>query len=111
MKAIRIQQRAVDVGLGGEVHDRVGVSGEGVDEGDIADVAFDEPVPDLALELRQVREVAGVGQLVEHRDLDLWALGAHEPDEVRAYETGASGDQEAARRAPRHLMGGPAVQS
>jgi len=67
----RLHERAVDVRLGGKVDDRVDLRGEGVHERGVADVAVDEPIAGCAIELGQVREVAGVRELVEDRDLDL----------------------------------------
>jgi len=44
---------------------------ERVDELLIAYVAMDEAIARLSLELREVREISRVGELVEHGDLDL----------------------------------------
>ena len=65
----------------GRRRDRVGV-------GDVALV-------ELVLDALEVGAVAGVGQLVE--DDDLVAGGGEPPDEVRADEPGAAGDEDAAR--------------
>ena len=61
----RIEDRAVDVRLGREVHDRVELAsavGHGVR---VADVALDdEPI----VRIGEIRAVAGVGEQVEHDD-------------------------------------------
>ena len=67
----RIHQRTVDVSLCRKVHDCVRLRGERVDELLIANVAMDEAIARLSLELREVREISRVGELVEHGDLDL----------------------------------------
>ena len=65
--------RPVDVRLGGEVDDRVGLGDERPDDLGIGDVTADEPAADRpasgsARDRVEVRLVAGVGQLVEDRD-------------------------------------------
>ena len=62
---LRAEDRAVDVGLGGEVDDRVAAGSrlrDGVGVGDV-------PVEELVLDPFQVRGVARVRQLVEHGDV------------------------------------------
>ena len=74
---------AVDVRLGGEVDDRVAAAAcarEVVGLGDVALVELDV--------LREVRPVAGVGELVE--DDDVLARTEQPFDEVRADEAGAA---------------------
>ncbi len=83
--------RAVDVRLRGEVHDRVAPHGGLLDGAMIGDVALVELVGDPG----EVLAIPGVGQLVEHDDL---VLRLHETaDEVRADEPGAAGDEHAHR--------------
>ena len=106
-----IHERAVDMCLGGEIDDRVSLRRERVDELHIADVAMHESVPRLPHELREVGQVAGVGQFVEDGDLDLRTGGPNQAHEVGADEPRGSCDQEAAERTANHLMGGPEVQS
>ena len=107
----RVHERAVDVRLGGEVDYRVSLGRERVDELRVADVALHEPIAGLAFELDEVGQIARVGQLVQHGDLDVRARGADQPNEVRADETCCPGDQQPAERTSRHLMEGPEVQS
>ena len=59
------EDRAVDVGLRGEVDDRLAAFGRGGDGLAVGDVALDE----LDVGSLEVRSVAGVGQLVENDDL------------------------------------------
>jgi len=106
----RIHQRAVNVRLGRKVDDGVRRGRERVDELRVADVAVHEPVAGLAFELHQVGEVAGIRQLVEHRDVDVRTRRAQKADEVGADESSRPCDQEPLQRT-RHLIGGPAVQS
>ena len=88
---LRAEDRAVDVGLGGEVDDRVAARGGALDGVGIGDVADDE----LVLDALEVRGIACVGELVEHDDVV--ALAARAADEVRADEAGATGDEHAHR--------------
>jgi len=87
--------RAVDVGLGREVDDRVrAVAREQVgDERAVADVAAHERVARVAADRREVAEVPRVGELVEVHDR---LAGRREPveREVRADEAGAAGDED-----------------
>jgi hypothetical protein len=67
-----IEDAAIDVRLGGEVDDRVGVSHERSDEVPIGNVALDEAEPHrqlrVGLDRGEVGPVAGVGQLVDDGD-------------------------------------------
>ena len=73
--------------LGSEVDDRV-------DPADLLDVLAHGDVAAEAVDvLREVRRVAGVGELVE--DDDVLAGREHPLDEVGADEAGSSGDQKA----------------
>ena len=85
--------RAVDVALGGEVHDRV-VAGHGCGDGlAVADVALHEAVARVVVHVAQGGEVAGVGEHVEDRDLVVGG-GEHVADVVRADEPGTTGDEQ-----------------
>jgi hypothetical protein len=80
------------VRLGREVHDDVGRSTSG------AATArrrrpLDEAVARMSSTLCEVLEPAGVGQLVERRDLPVGMRRERVADEVRADETGAAGDE------------------
>ena len=88
MKSAGLEDRAVDVRLGGEVDDRLDALARARDHLGVGDVTLVELVPD-ALE---VGRVPGVGELVEHDDV-LARLG-EPPHEVAADEPGAAGDQD-----------------
>jgi hypothetical protein len=89
--------RAVDVRLGGEVDDGVDCREELVEQASVADVALDEGVARRVGDRREVGEVAGVCQRVEHDHLS--ALEARvgilqgATDEIGADETGATSDE------------------
>ena len=88
----RAEDRAVDVCLRGEVDDRLRAGGGLRDRVGIADVAVEE----LDAHAVEVGAIAGVGELVEHRDA-LPRCG-ETLREVRADEAGAAGDEHAHRR-------------
>ena len=86
---------AVDMALGGEVHHRARpvLGQQPVEQRPVADVAAHEHMPRIAVQRRQVAEVAGVGQRVEveHR---LVALREPVEHEVGTDETGAASDED-----------------
>jgi len=92
-----VDDAAVDVALGGEVHDHVGaVLGEHrVHRGRFGDVRPHERVALVLLDVGQVLEVAGVGQCVDVDDLVVAAEQQH-AHEVRADEAGTAGDEDLA---------------
>ena len=61
----RVGERVVDVRLGGEVHDGVGLGDQLVHQFGVGDVALHQP--DVVLDGRQRFAAARVGQRVEHR--------------------------------------------
>ncbi len=97
---LRIEDRAVDVRLGGEVDDRVGAVDQRPDDGRVGDVAADEAEPRGLLRVvadrGEVGLVAGVGQLVEDGDLGAVAAGQDVADVARADEPGTAGDEQPA---------------
>ena len=93
-EVLRAADGAVDVRLGGEVDDGVGAAQRLADDGGVADVAVHEGVAGVVLDVAQVLEVAGVGELVEVHDLDVVVPGEHVAHEVGADEPGAAGDHE-----------------
>jgi hypothetical protein len=99
------------VRLSGEVEDRVDLTREPVDEVMVADVAVDEAVASRPFEFADVGRIAGVGELVENRELDVRACTPEPANEVRPNEPGATGHQQPAQTPVVHLIGGPAVQS
>ena len=90
--------RTVDVRLGGEVDDGVVAGHEVVDEVHVADVALDEAVARGVGHLGQVRQRAGVGELVQDGDLGPGRLrvgvGELPAHVVRADEPGRAGDKD-----------------
>jgi hypothetical protein len=85
--------RAVDVGLGGEVEDRRGpvLVDDLVDRGAVGDVGLHEMEARVLGDVGQALEVPGVGQLVDDDDA---RPGARErqPDEIRPDEARSAGD-------------------
>ena len=82
-----IEDRAVDMGFGGEVDNRFAPLGRIGHGGAIHDVALDESV----LNSLQVGWVAGVGELVE--DDDVVARGDEPLDEMASDEAAAACDE------------------
>ncbi len=82
------------MGLGGVVDHGIGPGDQAVDQGGIADVAHDE-LDAVRGQARDVVGVAGVGQLVEHGDVDVRVLAHDVVDEVGADEAAAAGDDDA----------------
>ncbi len=85
-EGVLVVDRAVDVGLGGEVDDRVAALHRLAHDLGVLDRADDE----LGA-LRQVLAAAGVGELVEHAYL---VLGAGEAHVGGADEAGGAGDEQ-----------------
>ena len=98
----RVVDGAVDVALRREVDDRRGavLGEEPRDEVAVADVAADEEVVGVVLEVGQVVEVARVREQVEVHDARQVAL-ARQAHEVGADEPGAAGDQPGLLHDPR----------
>ena len=95
-KRLRVVDRAVDVRLGSEVHDRVDAAGRidgRADRGRVADAALHEAVARIVGNRREVLQVAGVGELVVDDDLPVGVLGEHASHEGRADEPGAAADK------------------
>ena len=93
----RVGDGVVVVGLGGVVDHGVRPRDQAVDERGVADVAHDE-LDAVGRQPRDVLGVAGVGQLVEHGDVDAGVLAHDVVDEVGADEAAAAGDDDALRR-------------
>jgi hypothetical protein len=89
--------RPVHVRFRGEVNDRVLPGDHVVDEHWVASVALHEPVTGMPAHRLQIREVAGIGQLVE--DSNVTVGQARQPafqrraDELGPDESGAPGNQ------------------
>lgn len=90
---VGVEQGAVDVGLGREVHDCVVSRQRRGHCVPITDVAVDEGQTLIGLQVGEVGEVAGVGQLVEDRHRVI-GRPQHMVDVVRADEARPSGDEQ-----------------
>ena len=95
---------AVDVALGGKVHDGAWavLCQQAVNQRAVADVAMDEGVARVAVQAGQVLAVAGVGQRVQGDDGLCAGVGRGQPveNEVAADEAGTAGDEEGHERGP-----------
>ena len=89
-----LDDRLLDVGLGGGVDDHVDARDELPDEVRVADVAVDEREARMADQVGEVLEVPCIGQRVERDDVVLGVL-EQVPDEVRRDEPGSAGDEDA----------------
>jgi hypothetical protein len=68
-KGVRLEDRAIDVGLGGEVDDRLDTGTERLlDSPRVTDIAVHEPVARVVGAVFEVGEVAGIGQRIEVDD-------------------------------------------
>ena len=100
---VRAQERlgvgdgVVVVGLRGVVHDGVVAGDDAVQEPGVADVAHDELDPVLG-QARDVLRVAGVGQLVEDRDMHIGVVVHHVMHEVGPDEAAAARDDDVVGR-------------
>jgi len=88
---------AIDVRLGGEVHDRIDCMRlEGAAHPfEIADVAVDEPDAPAAAQSFDAGEIARIGQRIENCHATVRLSRAPMPGEIRADESGTTGDQDA----------------
>ena len=83
----------VDVALGSEIDDGVGLPHQGIDDGAVADVSQDKSIPVIALDSGQISRISSVGELVQVDD----AIGRiplqQVVDEIAADEAAAAGDE------------------
>ncbi len=88
---------AVDVALGGQVHDHVGCEGreQGADGPGIADVDLLEGEPRVVGDGCEVVAIAGIGQLVQHADAMVARLDQMAHDR-RSDKAGPAGHDELA---------------
>ena len=90
----RAVDRAVDVGFGGQVHDRLWLGGgEGPAHGlGIADIGLDEGEARLALQIGEGGQITRVGELIDDRD----GMSARDQKsgQIRPDEARAAGDQD-----------------
>ena len=93
-ETLRAVDRAIDVRLGREIHDRNGLmlAEDAADRVTVRNVCADERDSRILQNVVEVQQAAGVRQLVDNDD----AIGAVREcvvDEVRADEAGSAGDQ------------------
>ena len=85
--------------LGGEIHENVDAPlHRPLDVGLRGDVAFEEQVPGVPLQVLEVGGIAGVGELVEDGDPPVGVGGESVVDVVGADESGPPGDEDARHR-------------
>ena len=92
-EGVRLEDRAVDVRLGGEVDDRLGALDRRRDGGRVLDRAVHERESRVGFDILEVLATPGVGQLVEH-DNFVVVVAQPQADEVGADEAGATTDQQ-----------------
>ena len=93
-EAVRLHQRTIDMRLGGEVHDGVHAAQRLAHQRGVADIALHERVARVALDVGEIRGIAGVGELVEIDDAIVGVLAQHVTDEVAADEPRTPRDQQ-----------------
>ena len=89
-----LEDRAIDVRLGGEVDDVVGRLDQRRRDGRVGDVAVHEGVARVRRDAVQVLAAARVGELVERRHVPVGVRGERMAHEVAADEAGAAGDED-----------------
>ena len=89
-----VVDRPVDVGLGGEVDDGLDPGEEAPDQVPVPDVAHDEFVAGVLLDVAEVVQVPGVGQLVQVDDPRLLVAAQEKADEVAADEARPARDED-----------------
>jgi hypothetical protein len=89
------------MGFGREVDDRIDplVGDDGADGLLVGDIALDEAKARIGVQAGEVREVTGIGQLVEDDKPIEIALGQRKPDPIAANEPGAAGDENSTQEA------------
>ena len=93
---------SVDVRLGREIEDQIHAAlGRLLDVLRRGDVAAQEAIARVVLHRLEIRQIAGVGQLVEDRDVPVGMGGEGMADIVGADEPGATGDEDARHRVSR----------
>ncbi len=102
---LRVQDRTVDVGFGGEVDDRIDRRHERSHDRRVGDVAAHEREPGghlgVVADGREVRFVAGIGQLVEDGDPRPVAPSQDVAHVARPDEPGTTGDEQVAEASVR----------
>ena len=96
----RVLDAAIDMGFRREVDDAIDllVLHQLVDAVEVADVHPDELVVGFVLDILQIGQVAGVGQLVQVDDSVIGVFVHEEANNMAADEAGAAGDDEGSHR-------------
>src|SRR5262249_56843622 len=82
---------AIDVAFGSEVGDGPDAAGQYLaHDGAIGDVAANEIKPRMAVQIGEVLEIAGVGQVVQVDDVNVRVGVQHKADEIAADEAAAA---------------------
>jgi len=95
------EERAIDVGFGGEVDDGVAPCDRFGDGRGIGDIAVEETHPRVVENVLEVEQAPRIGELVEDddfRDIER----EQEPDEVAADEASTTCDEDATERSKTH---------
>ena len=87
--------RAINVRLGREMHDRVNLlfPEKRLDCIPIHDIAFHESILLIARKRLQARQITGVRQSIQHNQSVLWVLARPVLHEIRTNESSATGNQ------------------
>ena len=76
--------------LSGEIHHRVAVFQEFIHRAMVADIAPDEPVTRVLINIFEVIRIPGVCQLIQVHDLVVTVLVQHVPYKIGAYKARAA---------------------
>src|SRR5579883_171639 len=85
-----VENAAIDMALGREMDDAVNALDGGPHGLAVGNVAMHEAIARIVSRIRQVRQVAGVGQSVEIDDVDIGLVFENIVDEVAADEAATS---------------------
>ena len=94
-KNFRVADAAVNVALGSKVDDviRVIFGDQVSDKSLIADIALNKDMAGIVLDIFQVFQVAGIGQLIQVDQADILVFFQHIVDKVGANKTGTAGNK------------------
>jgi hypothetical protein len=101
-ESVGAENRAIDMGLRGKVHDRVDalLPQQLLDERTVGDVAVDEAKGRLIIGHAQAGEIACIGERIEHHHTLLRMLLQPVVDEVATDESGSAGHKQARHSSP-----------
>ena len=90
----RIDNRPVDVRLGGKVYYSVAIGNQLIDQLAIANIALDEFVVRTGLDLFEIFQVTGISQRIKIDNLVIRMVFQPITDEIRTDESGAAGNEQ-----------------